>query len=198
MWPLGPPYRRERLQSWVSCIAGWFSTIWATREVSSESVSSSVVSDSLQPHGLWLARLLCRGILQARILEWVAIPFFRGSSQPRDQIQVSCIAGTFFTIWATREVYKQKFCAKCLPVQDSCENTPGAGKPLTDPSWSWAAGLGGGSHIGQREREDPGWLHILGDDGPLAKLGHLGEEAGLPQRATPFLVKQAGTFPLFT
>ena len=33
------------------------------------------------------------GILQARILEWVAIPFSRGSSQPRDQTQVSCIAG---------------------------------------------------------------------------------------------------------
>ena len=36
------------------------------------------------------------GILQARILEWVAIPFSRGSSQPRDQTQVSRIAGKFF------------------------------------------------------------------------------------------------------
>ena len=43
------------------------------------------------------------GILQARILEWVAIPFFRGSSQPRDWTQVSHIAGKFFTSWATRE-----------------------------------------------------------------------------------------------
>ena len=43
------------------------------------------------------------GISQARILEWVAIPFSRGSSWPRDQTQVSCIAGGFFTIWATRE-----------------------------------------------------------------------------------------------
>ena len=42
-------------------------------------------------------------ILQARILEWVAIPFFRGSSWPGDQNQVSCIAGGFFTTWATRE-----------------------------------------------------------------------------------------------
>ena len=42
-------------------------------------------------------------ILQARILEWGAIPFSRGSSQPRDWIQVSCIAGKFFTSWATRE-----------------------------------------------------------------------------------------------
>ena len=42
------------------------------------------------------------GISQARILEWVAIPFSRGSSQPRDQTQVSYIAGSFFTIWAAR------------------------------------------------------------------------------------------------
>ena len=38
-----------------------------------------------------------------RILQWVAIPFSWGSSQPRDQTPVSCIAGRFFTIWATRE-----------------------------------------------------------------------------------------------
>ena len=46
---------------------------------------------------------LSMGILQTRILEWVAIPSSRGSSQPRDWIQVSHIAGGFFTIWATRE-----------------------------------------------------------------------------------------------
>ena len=40
------------------------------------------------------------GILQARILEWVAFPFSRGSSPPRDRTQVSCIAGRFFTSWA--------------------------------------------------------------------------------------------------
>ena len=37
------------------------------------------------------------GILQARILEWVVFPFCRGSSQPRDQAQVSCLANGFFT-----------------------------------------------------------------------------------------------------
>ena len=42
-------------------------------------------------------------ILQAGILEWVAIPFSRESSWPRDWTQVSCIAGRFFTIWTTRE-----------------------------------------------------------------------------------------------
>ena len=38
------------------------------------------------------------GILQAKILRWIAIPFSRGSSQSRDRMQVSCIAGRFFTI----------------------------------------------------------------------------------------------------
>ena len=47
--------------------------------------SCLVVSDSLRPHGL----------LQARILEWVAFPFSRGSSQPTDQTQISRIAGDY-------------------------------------------------------------------------------------------------------
>ena len=43
------------------------------------------------------------GILQARILEWVVIPFSRGSSLPRDWTQVSCIAGRFFPVSATKK-----------------------------------------------------------------------------------------------
>ena len=43
------------------------------------------------------------GILQARLLEWTVVPFSRGSSQPSDQTQVSCIAGRGFTSWVTRE-----------------------------------------------------------------------------------------------
>ena len=53
------------------------------------SESRSVMSNSLQHHGL------AHGILQARILEWVALPFSRGSSQPRDWTQVSCTSGGF-------------------------------------------------------------------------------------------------------
>ena len=44
-----------------------------------------------------------RGILRARVLEWVAIPFSSASSKSRDQTQVSHIAGRFFTSWATKE-----------------------------------------------------------------------------------------------
>ena len=57
-----------------------------------------------------LAGSSVRGILQARILEWVTVPFSRGSSpgRGRDQTQVSCIAGRFFTVWATKEVYEEE------------------------------------------------------------------------------------------
>ena len=48
------------------------------------------------------------GILQVRIQEWVAIPFSRGSSQPRDRTQISHIAGEFFTSWAIREAQEHR------------------------------------------------------------------------------------------
>ena len=54
------------------------------------------------------------GILQARILEWVAFPFSRGSSQSRDQTQVSLIAGGFFTSWATREAHTSTSISRLL------------------------------------------------------------------------------------
>ena len=61
--------------------------------------SRSVVSDSSRDPSV-------HGILQARILEWVAISFSRGSSLPRDWTQVSCIAGRCFNLWATRASYR--------------------------------------------------------------------------------------------
>ena len=68
-----------------------------------------VMSDSLQPMDCSLPGSSVHGILQARILEWVAIPFSRGSSQPRDRTQVSCIAGGFFTNRAMREALQSCF-----------------------------------------------------------------------------------------
>ena len=66
-------------------------------------LSHSVVSNSVTPWTVAFQAPLSMGILQARILERVAMPSSRGSSQPRDQTQVSHIAGSFFTAWATRE-----------------------------------------------------------------------------------------------
>ena len=68
------------------------------------------------------------GILQARILERVAFPFSRGSSQPRDQTKVSCIAAGFFTSWATREALSLR--GGCFSVVQLCPT-------LCDPmNWS--------------------------------------------------------------
>ena len=58
------------------------STTWGL-ESKSASVSPSVTSDSLRPHGLYIGSSV-RGILHARLLEWVAIPFVSRSSRPRD------------------------------------------------------------------------------------------------------------------
>ena len=61
-------------------------------------VSCSVISDSWWPHGLYSPPgSSIHGILLVRILEWVAYPFSRGCSQPRNQTRVSGIAGRFFT-----------------------------------------------------------------------------------------------------
>ena len=71
--------------------------------------SCSVMSNSLQPHGLQPCSLpgsSVHEILQARMLKRVAIVFSKGSSQLRDRTQVSCIAGRFFTAWTTRESQK--------------------------------------------------------------------------------------------
>ena len=59
---------------------------------------ASAVSYSLQPYGLGPTWFLSTGILKARILEWVAMPSSRGSSQPRNRTQVSHIAGGFYTV----------------------------------------------------------------------------------------------------
>ena len=65
--------------------------------------SRSVLSDSETPWTAGCQAPLSVGILQARILECVAMPSSKGSSQPRDWTQVCHIADRFFTSWATRE-----------------------------------------------------------------------------------------------
>ena len=72
------------------------------------------------------------GIFQARILEWVAISFSRGSSQPRDQTQVFHVVGRHFIVWATREV---------LPTREGKKKEGGKNEmlaSLTQWTWIWA------------------------------------------------------------
>ena len=66
------------------------------------------------------------GILQARILEWIAVPFSKGSSPPRDQTQLSCLAGRFFSIRATRE-------ATAVSPRSSQQTSLAAGKISFSP-----------------------------------------------------------------
>ena len=72
-----------------------------------------------------------QGILQARILEWVAISFSRGAPQPRDRTQVSRIAGRRFNLWATREALKVKSLSRVwlfvTPWTIACQASPSMG-----------------------------------------------------------------------
>ena len=95
MWTLG-------FQLLTKCWVLFVSLIIPSRECCA--LNCSVLSNWLWPP--WTTShqaSLSVGILHARILEWVAMPSSRGSSQPRDQTQVSLIAGGFFTDWAPRE-----------------------------------------------------------------------------------------------
>ena len=90
------------LKSWVPVGC----SLWALDSLCCAVLGRSVVSDSFDPMNWSPPGSSVQGILQARILEWVAILFSRTSSQPRDQTWVSCIAGSFFTVWDTRYPWK--------------------------------------------------------------------------------------------
>ena len=84
---------------------------WQNTSTLTSKTSSSIDSEVIQlcltlcdPMDCSLLGSSVYGIFQVRVLEWVAISFSRGSSQPRDWTWVPCIVGRCFTIWATREV----------------------------------------------------------------------------------------------
>ena len=93
LWNVNFPHLLYELQ-WFQILMydlrHWIIWLWfiCKNQGDKWSENHSVMSDSLWPHGLY-----SHGILQAKILEWVAFPFSRGSSQSRDQTQVSCITG---------------------------------------------------------------------------------------------------------
>ena len=101
----GSSQPRDRTQ--VSRIAGRFFTSWVMREalvsIESESQVAQWSPTLCYPMDCSLSSSSIHGIFQARILEWVAISFSRGTSRPRDWTLVSHTAYRLFTIWATRE-----------------------------------------------------------------------------------------------
>ena len=101
-------------EAWHAAVDGAAKKLDTTKQLNNNEIDVNRVCMSHQscltlcdPVGYSPPGSSVHGIFQARILEWVAIPFFKGSSQSRDQNQVSRIAGRFFTIWATREVWCQ-------------------------------------------------------------------------------------------
>ena len=82
----------------------WRRKFKSFNEISIEDLHSSWCQClTLRPLDCSLPGSSVHGIFQVRILEWVGIPFSRGSSQPRDGSRVSYISGRFFTRWTTRE-----------------------------------------------------------------------------------------------
>ena len=117
------PFSRQsswpRDRTWVFCIAGVFllSEPPGKPIQDSESERESEIAQSCpilcDPMNCSLPGSSVHGIFQARVLEWGAISFSRGSSQPRDRTQVSWIADRHFTVWATREAQTYKIVPNC-------------------------------------------------------------------------------------
>ena len=97
------------------------SSIWDLSSPESESEVAQLCPTLCDPMDCSLPGSSVHGILQARILEWVAISFSRGSSQHRDQTRVSRVAGRRFNLWATREARDQT----CIPCSGSRVLTSG-------------------------------------------------------------------------
>ena len=82
------------------------------------------------------------GILQPRTLEWVAMPFSSGSSWPRDQTQVSCIAGRFFTVWTTRDILSHPAYVQPLNLARFIFVEEGGNQNTTEhDSWLWRSAV---------------------------------------------------------
>ena len=115
MFPIVYLQERRKLSSvWLLCaVADWHEVLVL---VTQSCLTLCIPMDCSAP-----GSCVC-GVLQARILEWVTMPSYRGSSQPRrDGTWVSCIAGRFFTTWATKEALKHHenyyflFSTFCMP-----------------------------------------------------------------------------------
>ena len=98
------------------------------------------------------------GILQERILEWIAISFSRGSSQPRDWTQVSWIAGRCFTAWAAREAHTTRWISCKYTYVPSPIEPPSQPLPIPSLHWVFLECL---LHIRHWHTSCPKWAYIL-------------------------------------
>ena len=155
---------RGTLESWKSCPRmnrqNWIHTVWGMCAVC---LVLSPVQLFVTPWTIAHQAPLSMKILQARILEWFAMPSSRGSSQPKDRTQVSCIAGRFFTVWATR---------KWTPPPDLLPKSP-SNEELT---WFWKCcqQTAVSCHTTQGLLEAEHCLvqdHILSQSGPHPMIG---------------------------
>ena len=86
----------------------WFEVSLIHRSEKAKVLVAQLCPTVCDPMDFSLPGSSVHGTLQAGILEWVAIPFSRGSSQPRDWTQVFCTTDIFSTIWATREAHSSE------------------------------------------------------------------------------------------
>ena len=101
----GPGLGGLRAEQWLCCVFRNCTSRWRNEHgvtfLGSVSVRHSVVSDSVQPMDCNPPGSSVHGIPQARTMEWVAVPFSRGSSRPRDQAGVSCIGRRILYLYPT-------------------------------------------------------------------------------------------------
>ena len=117
------------------------------------------MSNSLWPMNCSLPGSSVHGILQARILEWVAIPFSRSSSWPRDWTLVSCIGGRFFTIEPPGKpdgVYMYISLSNLMKLWAMpCSATQDGWVMVEDSDKTWSTGEGNGKPLQYSRLENP-------------------------------------------
>ena len=114
IWSLVPlPFLNSAWTSESSQFTYCWNLIWRILSITLLACESEVAQLCLTLYDPMDCSLPCsslHGIFQARVLEWVAISFFGGSSQPRDRTWVSHIVDRCFIVWATREVWDECSC----------------------------------------------------------------------------------------
>ena len=107
----GPGLGGLRTEQWLCCVFRNCTSRWRNEHgvtfLGSVSVRHSVVSDSVQPMDCNPLGSSVHGIPQARTMEWVAVPFSRGSSRPRDQAGVSCIGRRILYLYPTERFWRE-------------------------------------------------------------------------------------------